>query len=99
MEMDTLFFGHDKAIMTNARKNERRTSPLLIESLAPVLLKRDIDEGPHNHLTPAELHASQAEYQEFSLDVFRNHIYQEVDTRVKRAHRYAKKKTRSQSKV
>jgi hypothetical protein len=61
MEMDTLFFGHDKAIITNARKNERRTSPLLIGSLAPVLLKRDIDEGPHNHLTPAELHASQAE--------------------------------------
>ena len=99
MEMDTLFFGHDKAIMTHARKNEKRTSPLWIESLAPVLLKRDIDEGLNNHLTPAELHASRAEYQEFSLQVFRNHIYQEVDMRTKRAHRYAKKKTRSQSKV
>lgn len=99
MEMDSLFFGHDKSIMMNERMNKPRASPLWIESLAPIFLKQDIDEGLHNHLTPAELYASREEYQDFPLKVFRNHIYQEVDTRSKRAHRYAKKKTRSQCRV
>ena len=100
MEIDSLFFGHDKSIMINARTSKPRTSPLWIESLlAPISLKQDVDEGLHNHLTPAELYASREEYQDFPLKVFRNHIYQEVDTRSKRAHRYAKKKTRSQSRA
>lgn len=90
MQMDSLFFGHDKSIMMNERRKAPR-SLLWIESLAPSLLKQDIDEGLHNHLTPAELYESRVEYQAFPLQVFRNHIYQEVDTRTKRAHRYAKK--------
>lgn len=98
MQMDSLFFGHDKSIMMNERQNAPRRL-LWIESLAPSLLKKDIDEGLHEHLTPAELYASRTEYQAFPLQIFRNHIYQEVDTRAKRAHRYAKKKFRSQSKV
>lgn len=98
MQMDSLFFGHDKSIMMNERRNAPKRL-LWIESLAPSLLKQDIDEGLHNHLTPAELYASRVEYQTFPLQVFRNHIYQEVDTRTKRAHRYAKKKYRSQSRV
>lgn len=100
MEMDSLFFGHDKSIMMNEMKNKPRMSPIWIETLAPIFLKRDTDEGRlHNHLPPAELYASREEYQVFPLQVFRNHIYQEVDTRSKRAHRYAKKKTRSQSRA
>ena len=62
-----------------------------------VLVKLDINEGLHEHLTPSELYQSREEYQEFPLQVFRNHIYQEVDSRTKRAHRYQKKKFRSQS--
>jgi len=41
------------------------------------------------------LHGMREEYQAFPLKTFRNHIYQEVDSRAKRAHRYAKKKKRA----
>ena len=52
MEMYSLFYGHDNSIMMNESANKPRTSPLWIESRAPILLKQDIDEGLHNHLTP-----------------------------------------------
>jgi hypothetical protein len=90
MQNDSLFFGHDKSVMMYEVQNEAR-SILWIESLAPLLLKQDINKGLHNRLTPSELYASRIEYQAFPLQVFRNHTYQEVDTRSKRAHRYAKK--------
>jgi hypothetical protein len=98
MQIDSVFFGHDRSVMMRERQNAPR-SLLWIESLAPSLLKQDINEGLHERMTPAELYASRVEYHAFPLQVFRNHIYQEVDTRAKRAHRYAKKKFRSQSRV
>ena len=38
----------------------------------------DIDEELHKIQTPAELHASRPEFQEFPLKVFRDHIYKEL---------------------
>jgi len=50
-------------------------------SEAQRLLKKDIDNNLHQTYWPGHLHASKPAYQEFSLDTFRDHIYQEVQTR------------------
>jgi hypothetical protein len=51
-------------------------------------------------MTPSELRASRDEYKAFDKDVFRNHIYQEADSRPKRAWRFAKKnKNKSQAQM
>jgi hypothetical protein len=42
------------------------------------LLRMDIDQEEHTIQTPAELYASRAEYREFPLKVFRDHIYKEI---------------------
>lgn len=82
MQRDSLYFGHDKAIMRHEMRNaDEPRSRVWIETQASVLLKLDINEGLHEHLTPSELYQSREEYQEFPLQVFRNHIYQEVDSR------------------
>jgi hypothetical protein len=48
-------------------------------SAAQRLLKQeDIEDGEHNGQTPAQLHMTRAAYQDFGLDKFRGHIYQEV---------------------
>jgi hypothetical protein len=94
MQMDCEAYGHDRAVL----KELQAANPQYIawhESEAKMLLKQDIDEGKHHQLKPSELHASREHYKTFSLKVFRNHIYQEVDSRSKRAQRFANKKTRS----
>jgi hypothetical protein len=65
------------------------------KSEAKNLLKKDINDGRHKEMKPEVLHGTREEYQAFPLKTFRNHIYQEVDSRAKRAHRYAKKKKRA----
>ena len=45
------------------------------------LLEIDIDNKKHKELKPEELWESRAEYQEFLLSTFRDHIYQAVQTR------------------
>ena len=65
------------------------------KSEAKNLLKKDINDGRHKEMKPEVLHGTREEYQAFPLKTFRNHIYQEVDSQAKRAHRYAKKKKRA----
>ena len=50
-------------------------------SAAQTLLKTDIDNNRHTELKPKELYATRAEYQIFTLKVFRGHIHQEVKRR------------------
>ena len=50
-------------------------------SEAQSLLKVDIDKGKHLVLKPNELYTSREEYQQFSLQCFRGHIYQEINSR------------------
>jgi hypothetical protein len=47
------------------------------------LLKLDVDAGRHNIFTPKQLYDHRIEYRHFSLEVFRNHIYQEAGSRLK----------------
>lgn len=49
-------------------------------SQAEELLEEDLAEGLYPGMKPSELYATRAEYQEFSLDVFRGHIHQSIQT-------------------
>ena len=51
-------------------------------SAAEKLLKEDMKEGMHKIMKPKELWESRAEYAEFELKVFRNHIYQSHKTKI-----------------
>lgn len=42
------------------------------------LLAKDVRSGKAKNITPLMLYSSRPEYQEFDLDVFRKHIYQEI---------------------
>ena len=53
-------------------------------SRAKDLLEEDIDEGLHAELKPKELWLTRPEYQEFTSDVFRDHIYQALNARAKK---------------
>ena len=78
MQEDYESYGSDCAVL----QGMQRVIPQHIlwhESKAKKLLEHDIDEGIHMHLKPSMIHATRAEYKMFPLDVFRNHIYQEVD--------------------
>jgi hypothetical protein len=68
------------------------TAPLWHHSDCPALLKQDVDEGKHKDMLPKALYQTRPQYKEFPLEVFRKHIYQEVDSRPKRAIRFEKKK-------
>ena len=92
MRVDCEAYGHDKAILMNEAALEE--APPFIpwhRSEAKRLLKEDIENNKHKELKPRELWATKTEYQAFSLETFRKHIYQEVETKAKRAYRFAKK--------
>jgi hypothetical protein len=50
-------------------------------SEAEKLLEQEIAAGRYPKLTPMQLHAPKPEYREFSLDVFRGHIHQILETK------------------
>ena len=54
------------------------TLPNWQTSAARQRLQLDVREQNHLNQTPQELYQSDRVYQEFSLDVFRNHLYKEV---------------------
>ena len=77
----------DAAAFEHDRKFDQRPTfaslglPRWEGSDAQRLLKADITEGVHLHMTPYELHGTRDEYKVFSLTVFRGHIHQEVKRR------------------
>lgn len=71
-----------------ALRNDRRLHPIKLEgrwpgSEAERLLKKDIDDGIHETMTPKELYnlPDREGYKEFPYDKFRKHIHQEVRSR------------------
>lgn len=90
MARDARDFGHDKAIVMKSRGTNEPTPWHL--STCPKLLKKHVDDGLHLSHKPKELHALHEEYQVYDLAVFRNHIYQEIDSRNKRETRFERKK-------
>lgn len=90
MARDARDYGHDRTIVMKLRQNDPKKPWHKTE--CPKLLKKDVNEEKHLSMKPNQLYLSRPEYQEFELSVFRNHIYQGVDSRPKRAARFEKKK-------
>ena len=55
---------------------------------------KDIDAKKHEKMSPMALWMTKTEYMEFPLQVFRDHIYQELNKRDKKDSRFQKKKKR-----
>lgn len=62
--------------------NDPRGYPIFGGSEAERLLKQDMDNDLHKQFKPRELHVQREEYQAWPLEVFRNHIHQELRTRI-----------------
>ena len=91
MQRDAIAYGHDlesvKALRAPTDKTPWHRSP------AFRLLKQDMDDGKHKQMKPKDLYESQPEYHtNFTLEEFRKHIYQEIDSRPKRDIRFERKK-------
>jgi hypothetical protein len=98
MVEDVEIFGHDMALLTEYHKKNpprEKDYPNFHDHPARTLLKSDIDDNKHIEMKPMKLRESRPEYQEFPPNVFRKHIYQEVDERLSRAYRFAKKGVRA----
>lgn len=89
MAEDARAYGHDKAIIIQNRVGE---SVPWHKSACVKFLKKDVDAGKPWEMQPWELWQTRVEYQAYSLICFRNHIYQEIDSRPKRAFRFERKK-------
>lgn len=93
---DATALDHDLAIVGNYYSS---TKPRWHNSDAEKLLKEDIDAGRHNRIDPktgepikpSKFRLDRLEYRVFDLDVFRNHIYQELRARRERPYWMAKK--------
>jgi len=74
--------------------NDPRGYPVFQGSEAEKRLKEDIDNGLHEQYKPIQLHQLREEYQAWPLDVFRNHIHQELRARIERPYwqQYRKEK-------
>jgi hypothetical protein len=72
---------HDRILFPKATHNHRG-EPRWEGSEAERLLKLDVDDQKHKTVKPIELYKSRPEYYEhYPLEIFRNHIYQEVRLR------------------
>eukprot|EP00978_Attheya_sp_CCMP212_P016722 scaffold44014_cov56-Attheya_sp.AAC.4 len=95
-DRDCMDYGHDRFIYDELRRQAVADNggievvPWHLSD-AQSLLKDDITGGLLKVLKPSELWETREEYKEFSLKVFRNHIYQEVDRREKRRMNFKKK--------
>ena len=98
LQLDLEAFGHDQTLKDELRAANPPPPPKCPnwhQHEARHLLAKDVEKGRHEDKAPLKLWMERNEYQEFPLDVFRNHIYQEVDKNMKQAARFDKKKLRS----
>ena len=85
---DCLSYGHDLAIV----QKRRPAKVPWHRSGAARRMKEDINDSKQLEMEPKELYEQHEEYKAFDLTEVRKHIYQEVDSRPKRAIRFEKKK-------
>jgi len=97
MLTDCAAYGNDRAILKEQRASDPPASIPWHKSHACKLLKMDVDNDKEHKelLKPADLYTTREEYHAFTLKLFQNHLYQEVDSRAKRAYKYEKKKNRN----
>jgi hypothetical protein len=77
---DAAALTHDRHLRPQATHNSNGI-PRWEGSLAEGLLKEDITNGLHKQVAPKTLYNTREEYQLFTLDQFRGHIYQEIKRR------------------
>lgn len=92
MARDAIAYGQTFPIARAILPQSTADRPVWHLTAAPQLLKQDIDDNKHKQMPPRELHQTRPEYQLFPLSQFRKHIYQEADSRPKKAIRFEKKK-------
>ena len=92
MQRDVTSYGHDLKLVQDRRTEVAEKA--FHRSPAYRQLKEDVDNGLHEIFPPKDLWLKREAYQAFDLLCFRKHIYQEVDSRPKRALRFARKKKR-----
>lgn len=104
MARDCEYYGHDIARLHDIRAENPPQQTPWHRSEAKALLEKDIDDGKHlivneetgKKITPKELYMTRSVYREYSLRVFRDHIYQEMARKDKKDIRFARKKKRMQ---
>jgi hypothetical protein len=101
MASDCEYYGHDLALLKEIRKDDPPLQTPWHKSEAKALLEQDIEDGKHlalhengKKVTPKDLYMTRAAYREFSLRVFRDHIYQTAIRKQKQEMRFARKKRR-----
>ena len=77
---DAMDLIHDRLIYPRPAYNDRG-EPEWVDHEARELLGIDMDNNLHKRMAPRELYMRRRQYQEFSLETFRGHIYQEEHTR------------------
>ena len=100
MAEDAESYGHDVELKKILRETDpipcrQQTYPNWHTHEARHSLRQDIAEGKHKAMKPKELHETRTEYQQFPLDVFRHHIYQEAEREERQKARFDKKKIRA----
>ena len=90
-DADSAALAHDLQVRPPAANNPRGY-PRWDGSEAERLLKIDINGCMHSNMKPHILYQKRKEYQEFPLEVFRDHIYQEIRSRTGSLYWSAKKK-------
>jgi hypothetical protein len=100
MAEDMEAFSHDVAlvkILSEKDGPQPLPYPKWHQHEARHLLEKDVANGLHLSLEPREIYQldDRNPYRDFPLDVFRNHIYQEIDKKASQKSRFAKKKLRA----
>jgi hypothetical protein len=100
MLKDLEYYQHDVEKLKDQRLGDPPSKIPWHKSEAKKLLEQEIDNGVLEQdpkPTPSKMYNGKAEYQQFTLDQFRNHIYQEVKRRekIESKARFGKKKMRN----
>ena len=77
-EREELAFQHDRIIHPRDETHDRRGKLIFSHHPASNLLCQDLKNGAYPRMTPSELRNSRPEYKLFSLQVFKERIYQEI---------------------
>jgi len=95
--VDEAAFRHDESL--GGLKQNSKPYPRWGGQPVQVLLKKDIDEGKHQTMTPEALRNSRQEYLLFPKKIFRDHIYQELRERRERPYWLARKREKEMKKA
>jgi hypothetical protein len=68
---------HDRQLFPRSDTNHRG-EPVFDLHPAKEVLRKDIEDGNHEHLTPAQFQSTRPIYQPFDAEIFKHRIYQEI---------------------